>query len=99
MRTFILVDLRTQMPYLPQEMRDWPRERVLAWLRQYGEVRELETWTWPQGKAYVFCSWVGLYTSFVLTETGQMFVPGMRIAAWTQEARRSEEKQKAGKAS
>jgi hypothetical protein len=38
MTEFILVDLRTQMPYLPCEMRAWGRERILRWLRVYGEV-------------------------------------------------------------
>jgi hypothetical protein len=46
MREFILIDLQTQMPYLPQAMRDWPRERILAWLRVWGEVRRLVDFPW-----------------------------------------------------
>jgi hypothetical protein len=41
MRHFVLIDLYSQMPYLPQEMRFWPRERVLLWMRQYGEVGQI----------------------------------------------------------
>lgn len=40
MRRFILIDLYSQMPYLPLEMRSWPRERVLMWMRQFGEVQQ-----------------------------------------------------------
>lgn len=82
MREFILLDLRTQMPYLPVEMREWPHERVLDWMLQYGEVRELETWRMPGQHGFVFRSWLGLSTPFVLTDDGDMFIPGARIHAW-----------------
>jgi hypothetical protein len=29
---FILIDLQTQMPYLPAYMRTWSRNRLLDWL-------------------------------------------------------------------
>ncbi len=46
MQEFILVDLAAQMPFLPRYARAWPRERLLAWLRVWGEVWQVE---WPQG--------------------------------------------------
>ena len=39
---FILVDLRSQMPYLPRYMKAWSRPRLLAWMRTYGTVDALE---------------------------------------------------------
>lgn len=42
MRPFVLVDLYSQMPYLPREMRSWPRERVLMWMRLFGEVWQIQ---------------------------------------------------------
>lgn len=42
MRSFVLIDLYSQMPFLPQEMHSWPRERVLMWMRQFGEVRQIQ---------------------------------------------------------
>jgi hypothetical protein len=83
MREFVLVDLQTQMPFLPREMREWPRERLLGWLRFYGEVREVkQPWGYDEQQTYVFQSWVGLHTAFVLTNSGEMFIPGTRIEAW-----------------
>jgi hypothetical protein len=40
MRPFILLDLYSQADYIPPEMRTWPRQRVLDWMRQFGEVHE-----------------------------------------------------------
>jgi hypothetical protein len=51
MRRFILVDLHSQMRYLPQEMRFWPRERLLLWMRQYGEVEQIQWLPNPDAKA------------------------------------------------
>jgi hypothetical protein len=81
------VDLATQMPFLPQYARAWPRERLLAWLRVWGEVWQVE---WPQGMSdkdtYTFRSWVGRWTGFVLTDDGRMFIPGTRVRAWPDSA-------------
>lgn len=86
MQEFILVDLATQMPYLPDTARTWPRERLLAWLRVWGEVLKLE---WPQSppdggdsSSYMFRSWSGPSTPFALTQDGHMFIRGTWIRAW-----------------
>jgi hypothetical protein len=84
-REFVLVDLYTQMPYLPRVARTWSYDRFLAWLRVWGEIREIE---YPPElfavgrRTFAFRSWVGLYANFVLTDDGQMFVPGSRLRAW-----------------
>jgi hypothetical protein len=75
---FILIDLQTQMPYLPEYMRTWSRERLLDWMRQFGEVHQSpkdEGW-------YSFRSWVGRWASFVLSEAGELYIPGTYIRAW-----------------
>lgn len=88
-REFILVDLYTQMPYLPRVARTWPRDRLLAWLSVWGEVRAIDyppELTSPDRQTFAFRSWVGLYASFVLTNDGRMIVPGARARAWPDDA-------------
>lgn len=88
MREFVLIDLGRQMPYLPRAMQAWPGDRLLAWLSVWGQVHEaheLERWSTPDRRLYVFRSWVGLWTGFVLTGDGRMFIPGTGIAAWRDE--------------
>jgi hypothetical protein len=84
MGEFILIDLRTQMPYLPAYMRMWSRERFLDWLRMYGEIRWLGDRPGWWIDSYVFRSWVGLYATFVLHNAGELslYVPGTYICAW-----------------
>src|SRR5215469_13620625 len=71
MRPFILLDLYSQAKFIPQEVRAWPRQRVLAWLRQYGDVRE-----WPVHAGDVvllaseFRAPTGLTTTFMLADDG-----------------------------
>ena len=78
-----MIDLVTQMPYLPRRMQTWPRERVLAWLRVWGEVWKVEpTGPYDMPNAYTFRSWVGRWTYCELTEDGRFFIPGTRVAAW-----------------
>jgi len=107
MAEFILVDLRSQMPYLPRIMRTWERERILRWLRVHGEV----VWHGDPDKDYVrylqarlragqrhdpdslsllqaardtssLRPLYGLWTSFVLRKSGELFIPGTGIRAW-----------------
>jgi hypothetical protein len=93
MREFILIDLRTQMPYLPASMQTWSRKRFLDWLHLYGDVsryRDLSGyWTevhdyWNDW--YSFTSWIGLWTPFTLHETDSgdlsLHVSGTGIRAW-----------------
>jgi len=72
MRPFILLDLSSQAAHIPSEVRTWSRQRVLDWMRQYGEVRE-----WPLhvgGMASEFRAPTGLATTFVLTEDGTLSI-------------------------
>jgi len=83
LREFTLVDLTTQMPYLPTFIRTWPRDRLLAWLSVWGEVHKLEGTPGAEGAdTYTFQSWVGRWTPFVLTQDGRMFIPATPIRAW-----------------
>ena len=75
MRPFILLDLYSQADFIPQEVRSWPRQRMLAWLCQYGEVRE-----WPlvagndSHMAVEFRVLSGLTTTFILTDEGKLSI-------------------------
>jgi hypothetical protein len=70
MRPFILLDLNSQADFIPREVRVWPRQRVVAWLRQFGDVRE---WSTPFGEtAAVFRTPTGLTTTFMLTDEGRL---------------------------
>jgi hypothetical protein len=72
MQLFILLDLSSQADCIPPEVRAWPRQRVLDWMRQYGEVRE---WPLPfTGTASEFRAPTGLATTFVLTEDGKLSI-------------------------
>ena len=72
MRPFVLLDLYSQADFIPQEVRTWPRQRVLGWLRQYGEVRE---WPMPFGDvASEFRAPSGLTTTFILTDDGKLSI-------------------------
>jgi hypothetical protein len=82
-REFVLIDLQSQLPYLPPRMRTWPRERLLRWLAVWGEVRKIEQLSYPDADTYSFGSWIGLRTGFILTHDGRMFIPGTTIEAWS----------------
>jgi hypothetical protein len=72
MRHFILLDLYSQADYIPPEVRTWPRQRVLDWMSQYGEVQE---WPLPRGEtASQFRAPTGLATTFMLTEDGKLSI-------------------------
>jgi len=79
-RSFTLVDLVSQAEYIPRDVRAWPRERILAWLAQYGEVWRIEVWPIPvhldDGNDFFFRSWIGCETGFRLTEDGSMALVG-----------------------
>ena len=80
MRPFILLDLYSQAGCIPPEVRTWPRQRVLNWMRQYGEVRE---WPLPSGEtAAQFQAPTGLATTFVLTEDGKLSIYLGSIPCW-----------------
>ncbi len=100
MREFHLINLATQMPYLPRFLQAWAPERIIAWLKVYGEVRNLAEWyreltdLHPENRfyrdpgqfntTYNFRSWWGQDTTFVL-EDGRMYIPGRRIEAWQEQ--------------
>src|SRR6476646_7744170 len=65
-RSFTLVDLVSQAEYIPLEVRAWPRERILAWLAQNGEVWRTSFHLFPahldDGSSFFFRSWIGCET-------------------------------------
>ncbi len=72
MRSFMLLDLYSQADFVPMEVRTWPRQQILEWLRQFGEVQE-----WPLtfgGTATLFRAPTGLTTTFILTDEGQLSI-------------------------
>jgi hypothetical protein len=86
MHEFVLVDLTTQMPYVPRRMQTWPREQVLAWLRAWGEIWKIDSiGPYATPDRYCFRSWWGCWTFFGLTDDGRMFIPGTHVEAWTDE--------------
>jgi hypothetical protein len=73
-RAFVLVDLWSQADYIPRKIRRWPRERILQWLAQYGEVWQVLT---PMDdSAFWFRSWWGISATFRLTQDGQLTLIG-----------------------
>jgi hypothetical protein len=94
MSEFVLIDLRSQITFLPRQMRTWPREHILGWLRIYGEVhplgdpsKALNERLSPEHMrlfqdTYIFRSWVGLQTGVVIRGPGDLFIPGTPLRAW-----------------
>lgn len=83
LREFVLIDLTSQMPYIPREARDWPRERLLSWLRVWGDVVMLDIPPARLGEdMYWFRSWSGCSTTFALSTEGHLFIPGTAGWAW-----------------
>lgn len=82
MREFILVDLESQIAYLPAEIRQQPRDRLLGWLRQCGEVWEIERDRRPGECDFGFRSWVGLFAGFTLTDDGRIRLRGRSWSTW-----------------
>lgn len=87
MREFVLVDLRSQLPYLPRFMQLWTRGQVLEWLRLYGQVYipdSEHTLSDPDllRDVYYFRSWCGLESPFVLAESLELYIPSSAIRAW-----------------
>jgi len=78
MREFVLIDLRSQMPFLPLFMKKWRRNKLLAWLKIYGELRVFD----EQKDTYFFHAWSGLDTFFILTTDGHMSIRSSRTKAW-----------------
>jgi hypothetical protein len=86
MHSFLLVDLYSQMPYLPEEMRSWQRERALAWMCIFGEVWEVDHSRTPSfrrigdgdiilGESHTifFRSWIGCELIFEYPAPGEMY--------------------------
>ena len=91
MAEFTLIDLRSQMPYLPSYMRFWSRERFLNWLRIYGQVQwfrnrmEFGDTIYTFDDEYFFRSWVERETIFSIHESSgelSLHIPGTNIQAW-----------------
>ncbi len=96
MRLFHLVDLYSQMPYLPVQMRDWPREHVLAWMGLWGEVWQLGLTGTPdykrlaagdgiseQSDTFAFRSWIGCDLVFRYPAPGDLYKSGDLRRGWS----------------
>lgn len=88
MRYFVLVDLMTQAEFLPPEMQTWSQERVLSWLRLFGEVTpRLIDWAVKYGYAdhpitvWLFRSLSGREAHFVVSKSNQfaLLIAGARV--------------------
>jgi hypothetical protein len=82
-RSFVLVDLVSQADYIPHEVRAWPRERILTWLAQYGEVWPIPTCL-NDGNHFGFRSGIGREAICRLTNGGEMTLIGnhFMIPVW-----------------
>lgn len=72
---FILLDLRSQASFIPCAVRAWPRQGILAWLCQYGDVQE---WPIVVGEetqvVSQFRAPTGLTTIFLLQRDGKLSI-------------------------
>jgi hypothetical protein len=74
MRAFSLIDLASQADEVARYIAGWPRERILDWFEQQGEVMKIAS---PYDDSlYRFRSRQGVETGFRLTETGQLVIVG-----------------------
>lgn len=72
MSLFIVLDLGSQANAVARYIQGWEKERILAWLSQQGEVRQISH---PQDRnLYGFRSHVGITTGFRLLEDGQIII-------------------------
>lgn len=86
-REFMLLDLATQMRFLPQFVRTWSQEQLFAWLRVWGEVEQLTGMAGrPLKDTYSFRSWAGPQTTFVLKDYGGLFIPVTSGWTWPSDA-------------
>lgn len=81
MHGFILVDLRSQIEFLPQQVRNGSQETFLRWLSQHGEVREWTRrgeWAWDRRyyTFYSFRSWWGIEHTFTFPTEGDISIQG-----------------------
>jgi hypothetical protein len=71
---FRLIDLASQADEAARYVAGWPKEKVLRWFQQQGEVTRIVT---PYDNAlYSFRSRAGVQTGFRFTETGQLVIIG-----------------------
>ncbi len=76
MHDFVLVDLRSQIEFLPQQVRNGSQEAFLRWLGQHGEVSE---WSHQDSTFYSFRSWWGIETNFIFPRDGDIYVQGKYV--------------------
>ena len=67
---FVLVDLESQAREVAQYVRGWPKEAILAWLSQQGELVYLPA----LGGLYAFRSPVGFRAAFYLDDGQFTFI-------------------------
>jgi hypothetical protein len=77
MRRFVLIDLWSQIEYIPIAVRRFTSAQFVDWLRQYGEVRAV-TVPLPNGQSRhgYFTSPYGPQATFVYDEPGSLFLVG-----------------------
>lgn len=84
MHVFILIDLRSQIEFIPQNIRNGSQEAFLIWLSQHGEVREWigrGEWEWDRRNYtfYSFRSWWGIEHTFTFPADGDIYVQGKYV--------------------
>ena len=73
MTEFRVADLASQAGAVARHIEGWPREEVLAWLSQYGEVLQV----YPNNDdVYRFTAPSGLWTGFILRRDGDFLIIG-----------------------
>ena len=61
---FIVMNLASQAEAVAGHVRGWPKEHILHWLGQQGELVKLENVS--EGEVFSFRSWVGFEVKFFL---------------------------------
>ncbi len=74
MSDFILVDLNSQADAFARHIKGWSVDRILDFMRKYGEVRVI--FERYNDKAYAFHSNSGKRSRFRFTEDGQLVILG-----------------------
>lgn len=76
MHDFVLVDLYSQIEFLPHQVRNGSQKAFLRWLSERGEVRE---WRNQGHTVYIFRSRWGIEHAFTFPQDGDIYVQGKYV--------------------
>jgi hypothetical protein len=68
-----VIDLDAQAVAVAKHIQGWEKDSILSWLRRYGELEPAHP---GNPNAYLFRSFSGITTGFVLGENGKLTIVG-----------------------